>query len=550
MHALRFVTILLLVSTSVAQQHRRFVFQEARARDSFGLAVAGVGDTNRDGVPDLLVGAPGDDVGGRDAGAAVVYSGRDGRQLRRLQGATSGGSFGFTVAGVGDLNADGNADYAVASPDDGPGVVRVFSGRDGRVLYTWRGDSLGDRFGFSVAGVGDVDRDGRADVLVGAPADDNRGTSSGHARLFSGRNGAQLWRMDGWAAGDNLGNAVAGVGDLDRDGHADLLIAAYLSDSRARDAGRIVVVSGRTKRVLYAIRGNSQGDAFGNAVAGIGDVTRDGVADFAVAAFHDDDGGQQAGSVRVYSGANGKVVFHWDGGSPHDEFGAALAPAGDVDGDGTPDVLVGASRESNQGKDSGAARVYSGRDGVLIRLWNGRRPGDGLGTAVAAAGDVDQDGVGDLIFGAPFSDSGGADSGSALVFTGRRQSLAADTHWASMRGNGIQRLSLDAGIAQRGRIYFLLGSLSGIRPGIRLGPGTLPLNPDAYWRFTLAFPNSLMLQGSVGLLGPRGHAEARIAALSVLPRFLVGRRLDHAFLVLGARGVSFVSNPVPLVLRN
>jgi hypothetical protein len=141
-------------------------------------------------------------------------------------------------------------------------------------------------------------------------------------------------------------------------------------------------------------------------------------------------------------------------------------------------------------------------------------------------------------------------SGSALVFSGRNRTLVSDAHTISLAAGGTQSLDLLADPAQRGRPYLLLGSLSGIRPGIAVGPVRVPLNPDSWFDFTLASPNTFPLVNSAGRLDASGRAAAAFALPPGLPRELEGIRFDHAFVVLdpGAGQLSFASNSVPLTL--
>ena len=146
------------------------------------------------------------------------------------------------------------------------------------------------------------------DVLVGAPGDDNTGADAGMARVLSGANGQAIYTFDGAAAGDGFGSAVAGIGDADADGAAELLIGAPGSDAAATDAGEAVVLDGATGAVRYRMRGALVGDAFGAAVASGGDLDADGRLDFAVGMPGSDLGGVDAGAARTFSGATGAAI--------------------------------------------------------------------------------------------------------------------------------------------------------------------------------------------------------------------------------------------------
>ena len=177
----------------------------------------------------------------------------------------------------------------------GPGSARVFSGVDGSVLYNFDGDSILDGFGLSVSGAGDVNGDGFADLIVGAANDVNNGFSSGSARVLSGVDGSVLYNFDGDSALDQFGSAVSGAGDVNGDGFADLIVGApdFIFLPPADGNGTARVLSGVDGSVLYNFEGDSAFDSFGTSVSGAGDINGDGVADFIV-------GAKEGGYARVF----------------------------------------------------------------------------------------------------------------------------------------------------------------------------------------------------------------------------------------------------------
>jgi predicted lipoprotein with Yx(FWY)xxD motif len=361
--------------------------------DRFGASVSGAGDVNADGYADVIVGAFGDDNNGKaDSGSARVLSGANGAILYTFSGDSAGASFGVSVSGAGDVNADGYADVIVGAHGDDnngadSGIARVFSGANGAILYTFNGDSAGDSFGYSVSEAGDVNADGYADVIVGALDDDNNGkANSGSARVLSGATGSILYTFNGDSAGDSFGWSVSGAGDVNGDGYADVIVGANQDDNNGADSGSARVFSGANGAILYTFNGDSAVDRFGTSVSGAGDVNADGYADVIVGAYLDDNNGDTSGSARVLSGANGSILYTFNGDSAGDSFGFSVSGAGDVNGDGYADVIVGAHGDDNNGANSGIARVLSGANGSILYTFNGDSDGDSFGYSSAARG--------------------------------------------------------------------------------------------------------------------------------------------------------------------
>ncbi len=345
---------------------------------------------------------------------------------KTLNGDSEGDELGTSVSDAGDVNGDGHADLIVGAPfddnnGDNSGSARVFSGLDGSMLYTFNGDT-GDWLGHSVSGAGDVNGDGYADLIVGAYQDDNNGNNSGSARVFSGVNGSILYTFNGDSADDLLGESVSGAGDVDGDGHADLIVGAYGDDNNGPASGSARVFSGLDGSILYTFNGDSAFDYLGASVSGAGDVNGDGYADLIVGAYQDDNNGNNSGSARVFSGVNGSILYTFNGDSAYDRLGFSVSGAGDVNGDGYADLIVGAPFDNNL---SGSARVFSGLDGSMLYTFNGDFVGNAFfGTSVSDAGDVNGDGVADLIVGAQALLSEGLPY--AQVFSGLNGSILYD----------------------------------------------------------------------------------------------------------------------------
>jgi hypothetical protein len=316
--------------------------------DHFGSAAAALGDLDGDGIPDLVVGAPGDDDTGTDRGALwVLFLNRDGsvRSQQKISDASGGlvaslndnDQFGAAIANIGDLNGDGIPDLVVGSAlnDDGGtdrgAVYILFMNRDGTVSSQQKISSTvgnfggdlhnADHFGSAVAGIGDVDGDGVQDIAVGASGDDDGGTDRGAVWiLFMNRDGTvkteqKISQLNGQfdallAAGDHFGSSLADVGDLNGDGIDELAVGGNLSDDGGPDRGAFfilflkktgeVISSSQISQTLGNFPDNlSDGEQFGNAIVGLGDLDGDGVNDIAVGANFDDDGGTDKGALWV-----------------------------------------------------------------------------------------------------------------------------------------------------------------------------------------------------------------------------------------------------------
>ena len=238
----------------------------AQARAFFGTALAGVGDINGDGVPDLAVGAPYQDVEERaDEGAVVIFSGADGTRLRTLRNPRPQTIvyFGLALARVGDVNDDGVPDLAVGAP----GQVVVFSGADGTRLHALQAPSpqLGANFGAALARVGDVNGDGVLDLAVGAPYQDVAGEvvccNQGQVVIFSGADGTRLHTLRNPRPQDgaNFGSVLAGLGDVNGDGVPDLAVGAPFQalDVGCCDHGQVAVFSGADGTLVHTLQAPS-----------------------------------------------------------------------------------------------------------------------------------------------------------------------------------------------------------------------------------------------------------------------------------------------------
>jgi FG-GAP repeat len=525
------VTLLFALAVDAhAQLPQRLSFSGNVHQSSFGFSVSGGGDVNGDGFDDVIVGAPLDDPDGSAAsgpvdqgggppppkGSARVYSGIDGTLLYTFIGDDFGDQFGFSVSHAGDVNGDGFDDLIVGAKDDdnngtSSGSARVFSGVDGSTLYTFNGTNGLDYFGFSVSGAGDANGDGFDDLIVGAYGGGINGTNSGSATLFSGADGSVLFSASGDGPNDFFGIRVRGTGDVNGDGFDDCVVGAPNDDNNGLDSGSVRVLSGFDGSALYSFDGDSPQDRFGNAVSGAGDVNNDGFADFIVGADGDDDNGPQSGSARVFSGFDGSVLLSFFGDISNALFGSPVSGAGDVNGDGFDDLVVGTVLSAGS-MSVGSALVYSGFDGSLLAKLDSDDYGGFIGFASSVAGDVNGDGLDDIVLGAPTDKVNNLIVGGARVFSlaGSRTygigSDAAQTLSCGWTSSGTAGSLAAGNITVTGASAFGTGIL-----GLSIGPAQAPflsttllidVNPGNFLTYDICFDVTGSYVSPVNLQNP------------------------------------------------
>jgi hypothetical protein len=415
--------------------------------DLFGGAVGSAGDVNGDGFADLVIGAVGYDVW---RGKAYVYHGSALGLTPPFDWTAAGESaadaFGGAVAPAGDVNGDGYSDVAVGAwgYDNGRGQAYLYHGSEDGLVQTpaWSatGQNAGDRFGRAVMTAGDVNGDGFDDLVVGAWGYNN---NTGRAYLYRGSAAGlaetPAWMATGQQPGDSFGLAAGAAGDVNGDGYADVVIGAagypgggnygmaYLYRGSA---------AGLAAAPAWSASGESAGDYFGYAVAPAGDVNGDGCADLAVGAYGYNG---YRGKVYVYQGCSpvglgAAPAFTADGDYPADYFGWSVGTAGDVNGDGFADLAAGAWGYDTPGQadNIGRVTVYPGSVAGLnianTLTITGESANAYFGIAVATAGDVDGDGYADLLVGVAGHQ---ASAGQASLYAGSATGLAPEATWTA-----------------------------------------------------------------------------------------------------------------------
>ena len=415
---------------------------------ALGESVTALGDITGDGYDDYAAGAPTWSGGSGQVGAVYVYEGTaTGPQATPtliLSGTQADELFGAAVAG-GDLDGDGYGDLVVGSPGwDGmaapdAGAVRIYSGGPSGLgtTPTWEylGSQSGAAWGSAVANLGDVNTDGSVDLAVGAPSyDGSVGADEGRVAVFygtpTGLPAAPSWTSDGQLAGAAWGSAVAPAGDVNGDGFGDLVIGAeYWENGPQFDEGGAFVFTGSAAGLSATPAWSDESDIidarYGHAVTTAGDVNGDGYSDLLVGAPWADDGVFREGFVFLYLGSStGPSLtpdWSWSSNNSGAEAGWSLAALGDTDHDGYADIAIGMPGYSSGQTFEGGVSVWNGGPSTLLTsivTLQGDFADRYAGTAIAGAGDLNQDGAGDLLVGRPGFSGGQTDEGQLVVYVG------------------------------------------------------------------------------------------------------------------------------------
>jgi Ca2+-binding RTX toxin-like protein len=481
--------------------------------DNSGASVSSAGDVNGDGYDDIIIGAiSGSAAGMFQVGESYVVFGKSTTQDATFDLSTLDGSNGFRLAGIrnfdqcghsvasaGDVNGDGFSDliigaqnaevngspgagesYVIFGKSSGFGATLDLSTLDGLTGFSLKGSYLVGQSGTSVASAGDINGDGYDDLFIGA------GSTKNGTEIHSGESYVVCGQAAGFSASINLSDldgstgfriegidslyysecAVASAGDVNGDGFSDMVIGANGGHSNGKYSGQSHVVFGKASNFSatfdpstldgisgFRIIGANSNVNSRTSVASAGDVNGDGFDDILIGAEGTSPRGVfLAGASYVVFGKasgftstldlsklNGTNGFRIEGANVEDFSGSSVASAGDVNGDGFDDVIIGA-RSADPGGDTWAGSSYvvfgkatgfgrsiklSTVDGNSGFRLDGVNPTDLSGYSVASAGDINNDGFDDLIVGAPSADPGGdSEAGSSYVIFGHRADTA------------------------------------------------------------------------------------------------------------------------------
>jgi MYXO-CTERM domain-containing protein len=423
-----------------------------------GIVVDAAGDINGDGYSDVIAGAFGHSAPEALEGAAYVYlgssSGLEANPSTSLESNQASARMGWSVAGAGDTNADGFSDvlvgaYLYDSGQNNEGKVWLHLGSASglETTSTWSAESNTSdaELGFSLAPAGDVDGDGYGDVVVGAWHYSNGQTWEGRSYLYQGTatglESSASWSPEGGQYYGYFGNSVNTAGDVNGDGFSDVVVSAYFYDTSVADAGKVYVYfgseTGLPTTASWTREASQNLAGFGKSVSSAGDVNGDGYSDLLVGAYVYDNGQNDEGLAAIYYGspAGPSETASWSAESDSTEaqLGNSIAPAGDVNGDGYDDVVVGAHEYFDGEEAEGAAFLFQGSASGLetAASWSIESDEEDaqLGYSASTAGDVNGDGYDDVVVGSPFGDGAFSNRGTVQLFLGSGSGLATSASW-------------------------------------------------------------------------------------------------------------------------
>jgi len=443
---------------------------------NFGYSVSGAGDVNNDGFSDVVVGAYA--AGGYTGKAYIYYGGSSMNNIAdvTMAGENSFNDFGYSVSGAGDVNGDGYKDVIIGAYGFNSGFGRTYiyyggAAMDNAADVIMIGGGLGDYFGVSVSNAGDVNDDGYSDVIIGSYG---YNSFTGRAYIYYGGISMDPFAdvtMTGESTNNQFGYSVSDAGDVNGDGFADVYVGAW---AYSTSKGRAYLYYGGANMnnvVAIFMTGDTTLNYFGYSVSGGGDVNGDGFADMIVGAF-----GYNSSTGRAYVYTNtlrGKDISDliMTGENVGDYFGESISNAGDVNGDGYDDVIVGAQQANSE---KGKAYIYFGgiyMNNVPDVIFSGDSSIYNFGYSVSEAGDINSDGFDDVIIGAPtdflkgkaYIYFGGIAMNNVpdVIINDNSRYLGISVSGAGdVNSDGFSDVIIGAGGTNTGRAYIFYGSVN------------------------------------------------------------------------------------------
>ncbi|TLU94715.1 FG-GAP-like repeat-containing protein [Dyadobacter sediminis] len=434
------------------------ILKGGQAEDWLGSVVTSAGDINGDGYSDVLACASKFDNGQVDEGAVFVYYGSSlgiAGFAPHLEMNQKEARFGSYASSAGDINKDGYSDIVIGASmyDNGEtneGAAFVYLG-SAQGIASWPANILecnqfDANMGSSVGMAGDVNGDGYSDIIVGAPMFDKGQANEGAAFIYHGSATGlnptpKLLEENQTAA--LYGYRVNGAGDVNGDGYSDILVSAREYDNGQTDEGAVFVYHGSalgiTSGAIKVLEGNQSYAYLGHSAATAGDINGDGYSDIIIGANMYDKGQANEGAVFIHYGSDRGIdaipAFILEKNQAEAQFGNSVNSAGDVNDDGYSDVIVGALLYDNGQNNEGAAFVYHGSAAGLsatpISMLESNQASAQFGNIVASAGDVNGDGYSDVIVGAPLYDNVYSNDGAAFVWLGKPDSVISENNYAT-----------------------------------------------------------------------------------------------------------------------
>ncbi len=398
--------------------------------ESYGKSFNSADDLNGDGVMDFFHRQPEADLNGKvDNGMVETISGATGLLIWNRYGWSNGEALGSSATVLPDLTWDGVAEIAIgcSGADEfgmiDNGYIEVTNGAWGMPLWHMPGMSPLEGMGAEVALVGDLDGDGQPDLVTSNPSAGTNGLwNNGFVQAMSSAYGFVLWRVDGAKDYSSLGQSISDAGDVNGDGVSDILVVdpdAFVGYWYYN--GSITMFSGANGSVLWTASGMYHGDRLGSNVSTNKDVNGDGVLDVLAGSPDRSSLGKTAnGALNAYDGATGSLLWRKDGTDNYGELGRNFWVVGDLNGDGLSDAVAAMSEADASGNiATGVIQAFSGLNGSTLWRVEGSSDNEHLGLIVVRPGDLSGDGVDDLVSGSEFADTNGlSNNGFILALNG------------------------------------------------------------------------------------------------------------------------------------